>query len=96
MATAKPIVATSVGGVPEAITSGQNGLLVGADDAKALAAGIGRLIDDRALGERLAAAARATMEARFRAGDVVGRYAEVYHRLLGQCRGKRDSLAATT
>ena len=93
MAVGKPIVATSVGGVPEAIESGENGLLAGPGDPQALAAEITRLADDSALAQRLGAAARRTMEARFRARDVVARYAEVYQRLLMQQGGKRASLA---
>ena len=42
----KPVVATSVGGVPEAVVSGESGLLVERDDDKALAdAIVGLLID---------------------------------------------------
>jgi glycosyltransferase involved in cell wall biosynthesis len=93
MAVGKPIVATSVGGVPEAIASGENGLLAGPGDPLALAAAIARLADDSALAQRLGAAAKQTMEDRFRARDVVARYAELYQRLLTQQGGKRASLA---
>ena len=49
MACAAPIVATPVGGIPEAITDGVTGLLVPPSDAGALADAIARLLRDRAL-----------------------------------------------
>lgn len=54
-----PVVATAVGGNPEILTDGVNGLLVPPGDPRALAAAIGRLLADPALAERLAAAGRA-------------------------------------
>jgi glycosyltransferase involved in cell wall biosynthesis len=92
MAVGKPIVATGVGGVPEAITPAQNGLLVAPDDPRALAAGLARLLDDEALASRLGAAAKQTIEARFRARDAVSRYGEVYDRLSMQHKGRRANV----
>ena len=48
MAAARPVVATDVGGVRDAVTDGETGLLVPSDDEAALAAGIQRLRDDPA------------------------------------------------
>jgi glycosyltransferase involved in cell wall biosynthesis len=58
MACAIPIVATRAGGIPEAITDGASGLLVGAQDEGALAAAIVRLLKDPELRRRLGAAGR--------------------------------------
>jgi glycosyltransferase involved in cell wall biosynthesis len=44
MAAGKPIVASSVGGIPDLVIQGENGLLVPAADTKALASGIKFLI----------------------------------------------------
>lgn len=52
-----PIVATAVGGVATAIENGRTGLLIGPGDADAAAEAIRRLTADRALRERLIAAA---------------------------------------
>lgn len=78
-----PIVATAVGGIPEAIEHEQNGLLVSQSDPGELAKTIQRLIDDPALSKRLGAAARETVEERFLASDVARRYAALYDRLAG-------------
>lgn len=57
LAVGTPVVATAVGGVPEVVRDGENGLLVPPRDPQALAAAIRRLVDDTALRARLAAAA---------------------------------------
>lgn len=57
LAVGTPVVATAVGGVPEVVRDGENGLLVPPRDPQALAAAIRRLVDDPALRARLAAAA---------------------------------------
>ncbi|MFC2021451.1 glycosyltransferase family 4 protein [Chloroflexota bacterium] len=55
MAAGKPIVATNVGGIPELIESGQNGILVEADEEEKLASAIIKVLSDnslaRAIGE---------------------------------------------
>jgi len=57
-----PVVATAVGGVPEVVRDGDNGLLVPAGDAAALAAAIRRLLDEPLLLARLAARAAPSVE----------------------------------
>jgi glycosyltransferase involved in cell wall biosynthesis len=63
MAAGVAPVATRVGGIPEVITDGRDGLLVDPGDPDALAAALGRLLDDAALRETLGERAGA------RAGD---------------------------
>ena len=59
LAVGTPVVATAVGGVPEIVEDGQNGLLVPSGDAQGLAAAIRIALVGR---ERLAAAAPASVE----------------------------------
>ncbi len=58
LAVGTPVVATSVGGVPELVRDGVNGLLVPPGAPDALAAALRRMLDSPELGERLQAAAR--------------------------------------
>ena len=58
----RPVVATAVGGIPDLVRSGENGLLVESGDTPALAEAIVRVLTDRAFAERLAAAARPSVE----------------------------------
>lgn len=53
-----PTIATAVGGNPEVITDGQNGLLVASGDTAALTAAIVRLLADPELGKRFTEASR--------------------------------------
>ena len=65
MALGTPCVATPVTGIPEVVRSEETGLLVPEHDSEALAAALARLLDDRRLGARLAAAARTLVEEEF-------------------------------
>jgi glycosyltransferase involved in cell wall biosynthesis len=96
MAIGRPTVATAVGGVPEAIVSEENGLLVEPDRPRQLAEAIARLIDDRALARRLGDAGRRTVEERFLARDVVARYGEFYRGLPSERGRKRVGVAAAS
>ncbi len=58
LALNRPVVAPSVGGVPEIIRNGETGLLVPAGDPGAMASGILRLLNDRDFAQRLATAGR--------------------------------------
>jgi glycosyltransferase involved in cell wall biosynthesis len=58
-----PIVATAVGGIPEMIHDREQGLLVPAGDAPAIARAIAALLNDAELGKTLGAAARQTLPA---------------------------------
>ena len=63
MTAGVPVVATRVGGVPELAPARAPALLVAPGDPAALAAAIGRLLDDPALAREQADAARAHVEA---------------------------------
>ncbi|MDO8209846.1 glycosyltransferase [Conexibacter sp. CPCC 206217] len=63
MSAGVPVVASRVGGLQEVVADGETGVLVAPDDAAALAAAIGRVLDpaaNRAMGERGRAVARST------------------------------------
>lgn len=65
MAMGKPVVASAVNAVPEAITDGDNGLLVRAADPQGLADALARVAADKNLAGRLGEAARVTAVERF-------------------------------
>jgi len=62
LAAGAPVVATSVGGIPEVVRDGENGLLVPPNDPTALAAAIERIARDDGLRASLAAAAAPSVE----------------------------------
>ena len=81
LAVGTPVVATRVGGVPEIVADGENGLLVPADDADALAEAVRRILEP-ATRERLAAAASASVE-RFAPERIFGELESVLERAAG-------------
>jgi glycosyltransferase involved in cell wall biosynthesis len=58
----RPVVGTRGGGIEDLVRDAENGLLVPQDDPEALAVALQRVLSDRALAERLAAAARPSVE----------------------------------
>jgi glycosyltransferase involved in cell wall biosynthesis len=92
MAAGAPIVATRVGGTPEAIADGVNGLLVEPGDAPALAGAIARLLHDPALAWRLGRAARQAIEDRYSVEKMVRATGQLYLNLLA--RKQRKPLAS--
>jgi glycosyltransferase involved in cell wall biosynthesis len=58
----RPVLATRVGGIPDLVRDGENGLLVAPGDTAALADALVRILADRELAERLAARARESAE----------------------------------
>jgi glycosyltransferase involved in cell wall biosynthesis len=92
MALGKPVVATSVGGIPNVIQQNQNGFLVAPCDAADMARKLGAIIGDRALRQRIGEQAGKTVRERFSAENVARRYEELYRR-IGKDRatlGARD------
>jgi glycosyltransferase involved in cell wall biosynthesis len=61
MAQGKAVIASAVGGIPEMITSGRNGILVAAGDDTGLAAAMAELLSDPKKRRDLGAAARETI-----------------------------------
>jgi glycosyltransferase involved in cell wall biosynthesis len=82
MAMRLPVVATAVGGVPTLLRDGANGVLVAPRDVDGLAAALHRLLQDLPLRDRLAAAARRTIEERFTLSARVAAEEAIYDHVL--------------
>jgi len=80
MAAGKPVIATNVGGTPEAVIDGETGILVPARDSDALSAAIVRLVGDTDLQARLAQAGRKRAEKNYSVDRYVSRLDELYRR----------------
>jgi glycosyltransferase involved in cell wall biosynthesis len=61
-ASGLPVLAGRAGGIPDAVTDGQTGLLVDTDLPDAVVPALRRLLDDRALATRLGKAGREAVE----------------------------------
>lgn len=82
MAAGLPVVATAVGGTPEAIRPGVTGFLVPPRDADALASAVCRVLDDPALARRLGEAGRRRAISEFSLAAMIDRTARMYRRVL--------------
>jgi glycosyltransferase involved in cell wall biosynthesis len=86
LATARPVVATRVGGVEEVINGGRNGFLVDRGDAAAFARAIRTLLDDPELARRLAEEGLADARERHDLERVVDAWLACYEELLERFR----------
>lgn len=82
MASAKSIVATRVGAIPEMVDDGQTGLLVAPSDAGDLARAIVRVLDDRRLRARLGYNARISAIRNYSSEVMANNYIAVYESVL--------------
>lgn len=87
MAAAKPIVATPVGGVTDAVTPDVTGILVPVDDPVSLANALRKLEADASLRHRLGQAGREAVRSRFHREIVIEKLSTLYERLAVRRRG---------
>jgi len=83
MALGLPVIASRVDGVPEAVTSGKDGLLVPAAKPAALAAALKTLAGDPHKRAAFGAAAKAAVSERFTLRRMIAEYEHAYETVLG-------------
>ncbi len=83
-ACGRPAVACDVPGCREVVTDGENGLLVPARDAPALADALARLAADPDLRRRMGESGRARVEREFSEGRIVDETMDVYRRVIAE------------
>jgi glycosyltransferase involved in cell wall biosynthesis len=86
MAQEMPVVVTPVGGIPQLVRDGENGLLVPPGDVEALSRRLDMLLADANLCKRLGAAARRTVEESFSTDATVASLGAVYRTLVDSDR----------
>jgi glycosyltransferase involved in cell wall biosynthesis len=79
----RPVICAASSGPAQLVSHERSGLLVPVDDSAALAAAIGRLAGDRGLRETLVAGGHDAYRAEFTEAAVVGRYLELFRRVVG-------------
>jgi glycosyltransferase involved in cell wall biosynthesis len=92
-ALGKPVVATTVGGLPEVVVDGVTGLLVPPRDEEALAEAILRLLDNPELRRRFAEAGRRKMETECSPASVALGTLDVYR---AACESHKDRARSLT
>jgi N-acetyl-alpha-D-glucosaminyl L-malate synthase BshA len=86
MACSVPSIATRVGGVPELIDDGANGLLFPVGDVEAMAEAAIALLRDQPRLNEMASAARKTASDRFCASRIIPIYEQYYERVLARSK----------
>jgi glycosyltransferase involved in cell wall biosynthesis len=90
LACGKPVVASRIGGLPEQVQDGVNGLLFNPGDSEALGGIVSRLWSDRDLAERLGKNARRNFEERYSQDRYYDELMKVYGRVAdGMARSKK-------
>ena len=87
MAHALPVAATRTGGIPDKVTTGENGFLVEPGDVAGLASAIASLASDPALRGRMGQAGRERVERAFSWDAIADRTIAVYEEMLRAARG---------
>ena len=82
MSTGLPMISTKVGGVPEIIQDGKNGLLVSSKHPEELAEAILHLYKDQKLRRKLGENARKTVLEKYTAEKVVNQYLETFEAVM--------------
>ncbi|WP_308192969.1 glycosyltransferase [Mycobacterium sp. PSTR-4-N] len=85
-ATERPVAATRVGGIPDIVIDGETGVLFEPGSPEALAAAVGRLLDDPELRRRMGAAAGERARREFSADAWVDRLRATYLQAMGEGR----------
>ncbi|MCC6904770.1 MAG: glycosyltransferase family 4 protein [Anaerolineae bacterium] len=88
MAASRPIIASAVGGVPEMIEDGINGVLLPPAEPDALAEACIRLLQDPLYARRLGEAGKRVVEEKFSIQQQVAQLGELYETLIAE-RAKR-------
>jgi glycosyltransferase involved in cell wall biosynthesis len=90
MAAGLPVIVTPVGGVPEVVKDGINGLIVPVGDPAALAEAIRKVQEDPVGASGLGRAAAATIRDRYSHRTTARRIMEIYERVLAPDAGKES------
>ena len=88
MASARPVVATSVGGVADIVTDGKNGFLFGQGDVEGFAGGVAVLLNDGKRSEELGLAGREFVRNNFYKDRLIRETEDLYYECLERKRKK--------
>jgi glycosyltransferase involved in cell wall biosynthesis len=95
-ATARPVVATHVGGVPELVTEGRNGFLVDRGDAAGFVTAVRRVLEAPQLAAELGAAGLADVRERHDLERVAAAWLDWYRELGERFRARADADRSAT
>ncbi len=83
MAAGKPVIASAIGGIREAVIDGETGFLIPPANAVELARALNRILSDKTLAEQMGIRAVAHVRQQFSAETMVRGVTTIYEELLG-------------
>jgi glycosyltransferase involved in cell wall biosynthesis len=92
MACGCPVVASTAGGAPEAVTDGQTGRVVPPSDVDAVVDALDQILGDATLRRRMGKAARQRVEDYFAMDKYIGRVLKVYEKAIHRSWSKLEQL----
>ena len=93
MAMGKPVIATEVGGIPEIVTSGVNGLLIPPEEPAALAKAMVQVLGDPESARRLGEAGRRLVEQEYTVEKMAEKVYRVYQKVY-EGKGENPRLSS--
>ena len=85
MACERPVIASSIGGIPEAFDHGQEGFLIPRGDVSALASAMGKLLKDKQLRTEMGQRGRRRIREQFSFKQMVEKYRAVIEAVCPEC-----------
>lgn len=85
LACSKPVIATQVGGNPEIVRNGENGLLIPVRSPVAVAAAAGYLLEQPDIRISMGVRGRGIIESRFSLQSMVSEHEQLYSALISEC-----------
>jgi glycosyltransferase involved in cell wall biosynthesis len=82
MAAGVPVLAAKVGGLPDLIEDGKNGVFLDPLDAASMRAGVEKILDDRGMAKGLVATAKQQARERYHPLVIAKRHVEIYREVL--------------
>jgi glycosyltransferase involved in cell wall biosynthesis len=86
MAAGVPVVAAKVGGLPDLIDEGKNGIFCDPLDARSMAEGVARVFENKSFACALAGRAKEEAVKRFEPKVIAQRHVEIYREVLAGTR----------
>lgn len=86
-ACAKPVIATNVGGVPEIVEDGINGILVSSKRSDLLAEALERLVSSPKMARQMGQAGYCKVKSAFTFKEQTQKFEEIYHQILEASEG---------
>lgn len=83
MASGVPVIAPNVGGVPDLIRDGENGLLINPLSADSMRSAVSRLLSNPELAARLVRQARKDAEEKYHPRVIAQKHVEIYEEVVG-------------